>query len=106
MSSGLAAPIPQIPRTGHDLFDADSWPARQLETAQARLQSCQAVLKNFSYNMTKFGTSNNAVQDKKVATTYPRPISVVGVANYETAIDAALVGVTTAILQLRTALNS
>jgi hypothetical protein len=103
MSSGLAAPVPQIPRPGHDLFDADSWPARQLETAQARLQSVQAVLKNFSYTMTK-DASGTSTQSKKTAGTYPRPLSITNVGNYETDIDNALTAVTTAIGALREAL--
>ena len=109
MSSGLAAPIPQIPRPGHDVFDPDSWPARQLETAQARLQSVQAALKNFAYDMNKAtvgGALDTIPQTKKTAGTYPRPLQVAAadVAAYETAIDAALVAVTTAIVQVRTAL--
>jgi len=105
MSSGLAAPIPQIPRPGHDLFDADSWPARQLETAQARLQSVQAVLKNFAFVMTKDSTGTST-QAARADADYPRPLSVTSEANYANAIDAALTATTTAIVQIRTALNS
>ncbi len=111
MSSGLAAPIPQIPRPYHDLLDPDSWPARQLETSLARLQSVQAVLKNTSYDMGKAavgGGLDTLPQTKKTAGTYPRPVHVVdtvtAIPAYEAAIDAALVAVTTAVAQVRTAL--
>lgn len=108
MSAGLAAPVPQIPRPGHDFFDDDSWPARQLETAQARLQSVQAVLKNFSYNLTKVaqtGADASQTPSKKTAGTYPRPLSITNVSAYETAVDSALTAVTSAVVDLRNALN-
>ena len=116
MSSGLAAPIPQIPRPSHDLYDPDSWPARQLETALARLQSVQAVLKSIAYDMSKDTASSTVPQPKRTAGTYPRPLSVTGgeIATYEAAISTvdtdladagALEDVTAAIGKIRLALS-
>lgn len=106
--SGLAAPVPQVPRPFHDFLDPDSWPARQLEMSLARLQSVQAVLKNMAYDLSKdTGTDATQTPSKRTAGTYPRPtkVSSTNVSAYEGDIDAALTAVTTAIVELRDALG-
>lgn len=107
MSSGLAAPIPQWPRPFHDHYDDDSWPARQLETSLARLQSVQAVLKNMAYDLSK--TTAGTVAVARTAGTFPRPLGLKGPAPftaYEAALAQALVDVTSTIVDIRTALSS
>lgn len=107
MSSGLAAPIPQIPALGHDFLDPDSWPARQLETALARLQSVQAALHGIKFEVAKVSGSAYP-QVARTARTWPRPLKITTGAvadTYETAVDNALTDVTASILHLRAALN-
>jgi hypothetical protein len=109
MSSGLAAPVPQVPRSFHDFLDPDSWPARQLETSLARLQSVQAVLKGMAYDMSKGVGNSTAAQTAKTTLTwscYPTKVtSDAKKLEFENAINAALTAVTTAALQIRTSLG-
>lgn len=108
MSSGLAAPIPQVPRSFHDFLDPDSWPARQLETALARLQSVQAVLQNMAYDNTKAAQTGTtqAVRTTLTWTCYPTKVTSNTVKGYfETDITDALTAVTTAQLKVRKALG-
>ena len=108
MSSGLAAPIPQIPRAFHDFLDPDSWPSRQLETSLARLQSVQAVLKGMAFDMSKASgtTSPHAAKTTLTWSCYPTKVtSDAKKLEFETAVLAALTAVTTAALQVRTSLG-
>lgn len=110
MSSGLAAPIPQIPGLDHDFLDPDSWPARQLETALARLQSVQAALHAIRFEGTKtLPAGSGTTQAERTARTWPRPLKITSTAKidqYETDVTDALASVTTAITKLRATLNA
>lgn len=118
MSSGLAAPVPQIPRSFHDFLDPDSWPARQLETSLARLQSVQAVLKGMAYDLSKTTGTTTPHAEKTTLTwgCYPMKITsdakkldfenaIANVGNGTLAVAGALEATTQAIVQIRTALG-
>lgn len=93
----LATTIPTYPRYGN-LKDSDNPTDRQLESCLAALSLAQNALRSIAIDPTDGAVWNTAAE-------YPRPTHVTsgGASSYKTAIDAALVDLTAALVHVHQA---